>query len=129
MTDQNMTDIPMEKKLALDECHRLSVQDTADAPLLPEVWAEIVQKIEGRTLVAHNKGFDETHLIGCYEHYGISYLNYTFGYTLWVLRRRLSELYEHQFPTVSAYVGFDLDIHHYPFVNAEACARRAIEFL
>lgn len=129
MTDQNMTDIPMEKKLALDECHRLSVQDTADAPLLPEVWAEIVQKIEGRTLVAHNKGFDETHLIGCHEHYGISYLNYTFGYTLWVLRRRLSELYEHQFYTVSAYVGFDLDIHHYPFVDAEACARRAIEFL
>lgn len=60
------------------ECHGLSAQDTADAPLFPEVLAEIAPQIEGLTLVAHSKGFDEPHLIRCYEHYGLSYPNYIF---------------------------------------------------
>lgn len=111
------------------ECHGLSAQDTADAPLFPEVWAEIAHKIEGLTLVAHNKGFDEPHLISCYEYYDMSYPNYTFECTLWASRQTFPQLPNHQLHTVSAHVGYDLDNHHHALADAEACAAIAIEII
>ena len=103
------------------DCHGLSTQDTNDAPLFPEAWAEIATKIEGLTLVAHNKGFDEPHLIKCHEHYGMAYPNFTFGCTLRASRRSFPELPNHQLHTVSANVGFDLDNHHHALADAEEC--------
>lgn len=111
------------------DCHGLSAQDTADAPLFPDVWAEIAPQIEGLTLVAHNKGFDEPHLIKCHEHYGMPYPNYTFGCTLSAARRSFPELRNHQLHTVSAHVGFDLDNHHHALDDAEACAVIAMKIL
>lgn len=111
------------------ECHGLTAPETADAPLFPEAWAEIAPQIEGLTLVAHNKEFDEPYLIGCYEPYGMSYPNYTFGCTLWAARRSFPELSNHQLHTVSAHVGFDLDNHHHALADSEVCAMIAIEIL
>lgn len=110
-------------------CHGLSAQDTADAAPFPEVWAEIAPQIKDLPLVAHNKGFDEQHLIKCHEHYGIPYPNYTFKCTLWASRSSFPKLPNHQLHTVSAHVGFDLDNHHHALADAEACAIIAIEIL
>ena len=41
------------------QVHGLCSQDTEDAPVFPEVWAQIKPLIEGLPLVAHNKPFDE----------------------------------------------------------------------
>ena len=38
--------------------HGLCHNDTDDAPVFPEVWAQIEPLIEGLTLVAHNRPFD-----------------------------------------------------------------------
>lgn len=111
------------------ECHGLSAQDTADAPLFNEVWSVIATRIEGLTLVAHNKGFDESHLIKCHEHYGMTYPNYTFGCTLAAARQSFPELPNHQLHTVSAYVGFDMNNHHHALADAEACAMIAMQIL
>ena len=39
--------------------HGLTMEDTMNARVFPEVWAEIEPKIEGLPLVAHNSPFDE----------------------------------------------------------------------
>lgn len=91
--------------------------------------AEIAPRIEGLTLDAHNKGFDEPHLIGGYEHYGMLYPNYIFGCTLWAARRSFPELPNHQLHTVSAHLRFNLDKHHHALADAEACAAIEIEIL
>ena len=39
--------------------HGLTLEDTARAPLFPEVWAKVAPRIEGLPLVAHNSPFDE----------------------------------------------------------------------
>lgn len=111
------------------ECHGLSAQDTVDAPLFPEVWAEIAPQIKGLPLVAHNKGFDEPHLIKCHEYYGMPYPNYIFECTLRASRRSFPELPNHQLHTVSAHVGYNLDNHHHALADAEACAAIAIKIL
>lgn len=111
------------------ECHGLSAQDTIDAPLFPTVWAEIASQIEGLPLVAHNKGFDEQHLIKCYEYYNMQYPNYEFQCTLWASRQCFPNLPNHQLHTVSAHVGYELDNHHHALADAEACAMIAIEIL
>lgn len=111
------------------ECHGLSAQDTANAPLFPEVWAEIAPQITGLPLVAHNKGFDEPHLIKCHEYYGMPYPNYIFECTLRASRRCFPELPNHQLHTVSAHVGYNLDNHHHALADAEACAAIAIKIL
>ena len=38
--------------------HGLSCHDTDDAPIFPEVWAQIEPRIQGLPLVAHNKAFE-----------------------------------------------------------------------
>ena len=111
------------------ECHGLSARDTSDAPLFDEVWAEIAPQIEGLPLVAHNKGFDEPHLIACHEHYGINYPNYEFHCTLHASRRELKNLPNHQLHTTASACGFDMTNHHHALADAEACAIIAMKIL
>lgn len=69
------------------ECHGLTAQDTADAHLFPEVWAEIASQIEEFTLVAHNKEYDKLYLTKCHEHYCMLYSNYIFECIIEAARR------------------------------------------
>ena len=105
------------------DCHGLSACDTNGAPLFDKVWAEIAPKVEGLPFVAHNKGFDESHLIKCHEYYGIPYPNYEFRCTMSASKKRFGkELPNHQLHTVSAHCGYELDNHHHALADAEACA-------
>ena len=52
------------------QVHGLSREDTEDARVFPEVWADIEPLIQGLPLVAHNKPFDENCLkavFRCYQ--------------------------------------------------------------
>lgn len=111
------------------ECHGITAADTNNAPLFPEVWEEIAPKLEGLTLVAHNKAFDESHLIECHRFYGMPYPHYSFLCTLAAARRAFPKLPNHQLHTVSAHVGFDMSNHHHALADAEACAMIAIAIL
>lgn len=109
--------------------HGLTRQDTDPADHFPEVWAEVVNKIEGLPLVAHNKRFDESCLKAAFHKYEMTYPNYEFHCTLLASRRRLRHLPNHKLNTVSAACGYDLKSHHHALADAEACAAIALKIL
>lgn len=106
--------------------HGLRKNDTEDAPIFPEVWDEIEDKIKGLPLVAHNKRFDENCLKAVFEIYQMEYPNYKFYCTLEQSRRSVFGLPNYQLQTVSEYFGYDLKEHHHALADAEACAAIAI---
>ena len=111
------------------QVHGLSYADTDDAPLFPEVWAQIEPLIEGLPLVAHNKAFDEKCLKSVFRVYRMDYPDYEFLDTLWASRRAFPELPNHQLQTVAEACGYCLENHHHALADAEACAWIAREIL
>jgi len=109
--------------------HGLCREDTEEAPVFPEVWAQIAPLIEGLPLVAHNKRFDEECLKAVFRVYQMDYPDYEFYDTLCVARRKLRHLPNHQLQTVAAACGYQLVNHHHALADAEACAWIAREIL
>ena len=109
--------------------HGLGCEDTDNAPLFPEVWAQIEPLIEGLPLVAHNRPFDESCLKAVFRVYRMDYPDYEFLDTLCVSRRVLPYLPNHQLQTVAEACGFCMQNHHHALADAEACAWIAREIL
>lgn len=111
------------------QVHGLCRTDTDDAPVFPDVWAQIEPLIEGLPLVAHNRPFDEGCLRAVFRTYQMDYPEYEFLDTLATSRRLQPDLENHQLQTVAAACGFCLDNHHHALADAEACAWIARELL
>lgn len=111
------------------EVHGLCQEDTDDAPIFPDVWAQIEPLIEGLPLVAHNSQFDEGCLKAVFKVYQMDYPDYIFYDTLYASRRTFRYLPNHQLHTVAAECGYDLENHHHALADAEACAWIAREIL
>jgi DNA polymerase-3 subunit epsilon len=113
-----------------EKIHGISRADTDVAPAFPEVWAAIVPKIAGLSLVAHNSPFDEGCLRAVHAAYGMAYPGYAFHCTCRASRRVYgSILPNHQLHTVAAHCGFDLTRHHHALADAEACAVIAMKII
>ena len=110
------------------EVHGLTREDTDGQPRFPEVWAKVVERIEGLPLVAHNRPFDEGCLRAVFAEFGMEYPEYEFHCTLAASHRCL-KLPNHQLHTVSAACGYDLENHHHALADAEACAAIALKIL
>lgn len=111
------------------QVHGLCCDDTDDAPIFPEVWAQIEPLIEGLPLVAHNRPFDEGCLRAAFRTYQMDYPEYEFLDTLAASRCALPELENHQLHIVAAACGYQLKNHHHALADAEACAWIAKEIL
>ncbi len=109
--------------------HGLRRCDTEEAPIFPDVWAEIAPMVEGLTLVAHNKGFDEKCLKSVFRMYRMDYPDYEFLCTLKAARKAFPDAPNHQLHTISALCGYDLTNHHNALADAEACAAIALQIL
>lgn len=106
--------------------HGLTEEDTCDAPVFPEVWAQIAPKIEGLPLVAHNKSFDEHCLRSVFRCYRMDYPDYEFHCTL-QKSRRVWPYGHHNLDIIAERCGYDLRQHHHALADAEACAAIAIK--
>ena len=111
------------------QVHGLCSTDTDDAPVFPDVWAQIEPLIEGLPLVAHNRPFDEGCLRAVFRTYQMDYPEYEFLDTLAASRRLQPDLENHQLQTVAAACGFQMENHHHALADAEACAWIALELL
>ncbi len=112
------------------QVHGLSMQDVDDAPLFPDVWAQIAPKIEGLPLVAHNSAFDEGCLKAVFEEFQMEYPGYEFYCTCRASRKQLAGILpNHQLQTVAEYCGYDLTQHHHSLADAEACAEIALKLM
>lgn len=110
--------------------HGLTLRDTADAPVFPDVWSEISPLIEGLPLVAHNSPFDEGCLKAVFRMYGMDWPDYEFHCTCRASRKAFrGELPDHKLHTVAARCGYDLKHHHHALADAEACAVIALKLL
>ena len=99
--------------------HGLTREDTAEAPVFPQVWEKAAPLIGGLPLVAHNSSFDERCLRAVFRHCTCIASRRVFG----------RELPNHQLHTVAARCGFDLTRHHHALADAEACAAIALRIL
>ena len=106
--------------------HGLTRQDTEEAPVFSQVWAQLHPLIEGLPLVAHNKGFDQACLRAAFQTYQMDYPDYVFYCTLQASRKHLKHLGNHKLHTVAAHCGYDLQQHHHALADAEACAHIAL---
>lgn len=111
------------------QVHGLCREDTDEAPVFSEVWAQIEPLIEGLPLVAHNKSFDESCLRAVFRVYRMDYPDYEFHDTLRAARRAFPRLENHRLHTVAARCGYRLTAHHHALADAEACAWIAREIL
>lgn len=106
--------------------HGITKRDTAHARIFPEVWADIVPKIEGLPLVAHNKQFDENCLKKVFQCYQMDYPDYKFYCTYKAALKKLKGKTEnYKLDTVASYCGYDMKNHHHALADAEACAEIA----
>lgn len=111
------------------QVHGLTREDTDDAPVFSQVWAQVAPLIEGLPLVAHNKAFDEGCLKAVFRVYQMDYPDYDFYDTLGPSRRAFPWAENYQLHTVAALCGYDLKQHHHALADAEACAWIAREIL
>ena len=110
------------------QVHGLSLDDTMEAPVFPDVWAQIKPMIEGLPLVAHNKAFDESCLKAVFRVYQMDYPDYEFHCTC-IASRKVWPEGPHNLDIIAARCGYDLENHHHALADAEACAAIALEIL
>ena len=103
-------------------------EDTEDAPIFPDVWKQIVPKIGGLPLVAHNKAFDESCLKAVFRMYRMEYPYYPFYCTL-VRSRQVWPDGHHNLDIIAERCGYSLRNHHHALADAEACAAIALKIL
>jgi DNA polymerase-3 subunit epsilon len=112
------------------QVHGLTAEDTVNAPVFHDVWAEIAPKIAGLPLVAHNSPFDERCLRAAYGVYRMDYPDYEFHCTCRASRKVFGKtLPNHRLQTVAARCGYDLRKHHHALADAEACAWIAMQII
>ncbi|MDR2424828.1 MAG: 3'-5' exonuclease [Prevotellaceae bacterium] len=110
------------------QIHGLSLEDTANAKIFPEVWTKIAPLIAGLPLVAHNSPFDEGCLRATFSVYGMDYPDYQFYCTCNASRKMFGKILpNHKLHTVAEYCGYDLRNHHHALADAEACAWIALQ--
>ena len=110
------------------QVHGLSLDDTMDAPVFPDVWAQIEPMIEGLPLVAHNKAFDESCLKAVFRVYQMDYPDYECDCTC-IGSRKVWPEGHHNLDIIAARCGYDLENHHHALADAEACAAIALQIL
>ncbi len=107
--------------------HGIREQDVADAPEFDALYREeILPRIAGNTVAAHNAAFDMSALRHVLSLYGIGYPDIRYLCTYKASLRTWEELENHKLDTVSRFLNFSFK-HHDAQEDALACANILLE--
>lgn len=108
------------------QVHGLVADDTQHAAEFPKIWQDLSIRLKNLPLVAHNSVFDEGCLKAVLETYQLPLHQNPFFCTYRKSKALFPHLPNHRLPTVSKYLGFNLENHHNALADAEACAHIAM---
>ena len=115
--------VPNKYDFWTTKVHGITYKDTNHAPLFPEVWDQVKDKVRGLPMVAHGISFDERVLKALHELYHIPYPNFKFYCTHLGSELLVPDLENHKLQTVAKHFGYDLaKNHHNAGADAVACA-------
>ncbi|MDR3190034.1 MAG: 3'-5' exonuclease [Lactobacillaceae bacterium] len=104
--------------------HGIHETDVINAPLFPDVWAQIKQFYTPEQLViAHNAPFDNGVLRATLAHYGIAAPHYLSLDTVRTSRKLYPQLPNHKLNTVADALNIELQHHHNALDDTVAAAR------
>lgn len=106
------------------QVHGIQPKDTINSPTFEDVFHEIIKRLEGKTLVAHNESFDRAVLISTMHYYGYNYNNYDLP-NKWECTCKIYKDKGYKPAKLSsccAKQGIELD-HHHALSDAEGCAQ------
>ena len=101
--------------------HGITPEMVQHKPRFGELWPEISQYLDGKTVVAHNASFDTSVVRYACETSGHPWPEWTYGCTL-VMARQALDLVSYRLPIVASHLGVPLERHHDALADARACA-------
>ena len=107
------------------DIHGITPEAVADKPEWPDIWSEVSELVNGRTIVAHNAGFDMSVLRHTFDEYGLRYPEFEYFCTWVVSRRAWPGMFSYRLDDLADHFGLSLR-HHEAASDAEACANLAL---
>jgi len=108
--------------------HKIKPEMVADSPKLPELWAEITQRLEKLPIVFHNAAFDVSVLKKAAKRYGLEMPDVTYGCTMTLSKQYLT-LDKVSLKNICNALNIQHDHHHNAMYDAEACAKVMLKLL
>lgn len=106
--------------------HGISPEQVKNAPEFPELLNMIGNRLEGRTVLAHNASFDMSVLRGTCDYYGLVYPQLDYLCTVKLAQATWPNMSSHRLNEVCATLEIDFQ-HHDAAEDAFACATVAIK--
>jgi DNA polymerase-3 subunit epsilon len=107
--------------------HRITAEDTKNAPTFKELWSDLKPYFEKQNIVAHNAAFDFSALRYALDAYQIDYPELDYYCTMLLSKKALPGLINYQLPTLCKHLEINDLNHHNAESDALACAKLMIE--
>ena len=101
----------------------IDASKTAQSPLFPEVWEEVLPLINHHIIVAHNTAFDMYALRDALDHYNIEYPDIHFFCSMRLAKQVVTGSPNYTLPILYTFLtGQEIDEHHRAESDAKNCA-------
>lgn len=103
------------------QVNHITPEMVENEPEFPAFWEEVVQRLEGSVVFAHNAPFDMGVLAAMLDWYELPSIHFRYGCTVKLSRMIWPGMENHRLNTVAGLLGFSFD-HHQALADAEACS-------
>ncbi len=105
--------------------HGIRPADVERAPDFSQLWPHLRHYLAGKTVVAHNAGFDMSVLRNTLDAYDLPHPSFEYSCTYKIAKNVWPDLHNHRLSSVAEHLGLTMT-HHDPGDDAEAAADIAV---